>query len=178
MSGDKKPSRKHVLSANVSRSVKEDCYQCCPDQLYCMSQHSSSTANIILTLHRPFLSVRYLSRLCFSSTAGWYGAEYIFGLPKMVKNDSSRHKICLNDFFCIRVTPGIVSALFANNLSNNVLVSKFTMNAARVYRLSESSGVSRAHLHLKCHARKPLAVKRAVFGKVKGCCFYTTIETF
>ncbi len=57
------------------------------------------------------------------------------------------------------------------------------MNAAKVYRLSESGseergGVSRAHLHLKGHAIKWLAVDRAVFDRVKRVLFYTTIEKF
>ncbi len=57
------------------------------------------------------------------------------------------------------------------------------MNAAKVYRLSESGseergGVSRAHLHLKRHAIIQLAVDRAVFDKVKTVLFYTTIEKF
>ncbi len=57
------------------------------------------------------------------------------------------------------------------------------MNAAKVYRLSESGseergGVSRAHLHLKRHARKRLALKRAVFDRIKRLLFYSTIEKF
>ncbi len=57
------------------------------------------------------------------------------------------------------------------------------MNAAKVYLLSESGseergGASRANLHLKRHALKQLALKRAVFGKVKRVLFYTTIEKF
>jgi len=57
------------------------------------------------------------------------------------------------------------------------------MNAAKVNHLSESGSeergeVSRAHLHLKQHARKQLALKRAVFDRVKGVLFYTTIEKF
>ncbi len=57
------------------------------------------------------------------------------------------------------------------------------MNAAKVYRLSESGseergGVSRAHLHLKWRARKQLALDRAVFDKVKTVSFYITIEKF
>ncbi len=52
------------------------------------------------------------------------------------------------------------------------------MNAAKVYRLSESGseergGVSRAHLHLKRHAIKRLAADRAVFDMVKAVLFYT-----
>ncbi len=48
------------------------------------------------------------------------------------------------------------------------------MNAAKVSRLSENGseergGVSRAHLHLKGHAPKRVAVNRAVF--CKGCRF-------
>ncbi len=55
------------------------------------------------------------------------------------------------------------------------------MNAARVYRLSESGSeergmASRANLHLKRHARIQLAQKRAVFVRVKMVLFYTTIE--
>ncbi len=50
------------------------------------------------------------------------------------------------------------------------------MNAAKVFSLPESSseergGVSRAHLHLKEHATKQLAVNRDVFDRVKGCYF-------
>ncbi len=61
--------------------------------------------------------------------------------------------------------------------------ASFTMNAAKVYRLSESGseergGVSRAHLHLKRHARIQLALDRAVFDRVKTVLFYTTIEEF
>ncbi len=57
------------------------------------------------------------------------------------------------------------------------------MNVAKVYRLSESGseergGVRRAHLHLKRHARKQLALKRAVYDKVKRVLFYTTTENF
>ncbi len=57
------------------------------------------------------------------------------------------------------------------------------MNAAKVYHLSESGseergGVSRAHLHLKEHATKRLAVNRAVFDRVKRVLFYITIENF
>ncbi len=53
------------------------------------------------------------------------------------------------------------------------------MNAAKVYHLSESGseerrGVSRAHLHLKRHVIKRLAVDRAVFDRVKTVLFYTT----
>ncbi len=48
------------------------------------------------------------------------------------------------------------------------------MNAAKVYRLSESGseergGVSIANLHLKRHAIKRLAVDRADFDRVKRC---------
>ncbi len=54
---------------------------------------------------------------------------------------------------------------------------------AEVYRLSESGleergGVSRAHLHLKRHAIKRLAVDKAVFNRVKTVLFYTIIEKF
>ncbi len=57
------------------------------------------------------------------------------------------------------------------------------MNAAKVNSLSESGsedrgGVSRAHYHLKLHVRKQLALKRAVFDRVKRVLFYTTIEKF
>ncbi len=57
------------------------------------------------------------------------------------------------------------------------------MNATIDYRLSENGteergGASRAHLHLKRHARKQLAVDRAVFDRVKRVLFYTTIEKF
>ncbi len=57
------------------------------------------------------------------------------------------------------------------------------MNVAKVYHLSESGseergGVRRAHLHLKRHARKQLALKRAVYDKVKRVLFYTTTENF
>ncbi len=57
------------------------------------------------------------------------------------------------------------------------------MNAAKVNRPSESGleergGVSRAHLHLKENATKRLALKRAVFDRVKHLFFYTTIEKF
>ncbi len=57
------------------------------------------------------------------------------------------------------------------------------MNAAKVYHLSgsgseERGGMSRAHLHLKRHAIKQLAVDTAVFDRVKTVLFYTTIETF
>ncbi len=57
------------------------------------------------------------------------------------------------------------------------------MNVAKVYHLSESGseergGVSRAHLHLKRHARKQLALKIAVFDRVKRVLIYTTIEKF
>ncbi len=64
------------------------------------------------------------------------------------------------------------------------LLASFTMNAAKVYRLSESGseerggGVSRAHLILKQHAIKQLAVDRADFDRVKTVLFYTTIENF
>ncbi len=133
----KETSSKHVLSANVSRSVKEDVTRVaqisCAE---CHSQHSSSTANnnkyTNVNLHRPFLSARYLSGLCFSgeheqqlnrmiersvtrrSDDGWGraetqtllgGAAYIFGCRKFSaslvngQNDSSRHIICLDDFF-------------------------------------------------------------------------------
>ncbi len=55
------------------------------------------------------------------------------------------------------------------------------MNVAKVYHLSENGseergGVSRAHLHLKRHARIQLAL--AVFDRVKMELFYTTIEKF
>ncbi len=53
------------------------------------------------------------------------------------------------------------------------------MTAAKVYRLSESRleerGGVRAHLHLKQHATKRLALNRAVFDRVKTV-FYTTRE--
>ncbi len=57
------------------------------------------------------------------------------------------------------------------------------MNVDKVYHLSESGseergGVSRAHLHLKRHARKQLAMNIAVFDRVKTVLFYTTIEIF
>ncbi len=57
------------------------------------------------------------------------------------------------------------------------------MNAAKVNSPSESGseergGVSRAHLHLKENATKLLALKRAVFDRVKKVFFYTTIEKF
>ncbi len=57
------------------------------------------------------------------------------------------------------------------------------MNAAKVYHLSEKGseergGVSRAHLHLKQHARIQLALDRAVFDWVKTVLFYTTIDKF
>ncbi len=47
------------------------------------------------------------------------------------------------------------------------------MNVAKVYRLSESGseergGMSRAHLHLKEHATKRLAVNRAVLTGKNG----------
>ncbi len=54
------------------------------------------------------------------------------------------------------------------------------MTAAKVYRLSESRleerGGVRAHLHLKQHATKRLALNRAVFDRVKTVLFYTTRE--
>ncbi len=57
------------------------------------------------------------------------------------------------------------------------------MNAAKVYSLSlsareERGGMSRAHLHLKQHAIKQLAVDTSVFDRVKSVLFYTTIEKF
>ncbi len=57
------------------------------------------------------------------------------------------------------------------------------MNAAKVYHVSENcseerGGVSRAHLHLKQHAIKLLALKRAVFDRAKTVLFYTTTEKF
>ncbi len=57
------------------------------------------------------------------------------------------------------------------------------MNVAKVYRLSESGseergGLRRAHLHLRRHARKQLALKIAFFNRVKRVLFYTTIEKF
>ncbi len=53
-------------------------------------------------------------------------------------------------------------------------LESFKMNAAKVYRLSESGseergGVSRAHLHLKRHVIKRLAVDRAVLAWYKLC---------
>ncbi len=56
-------------------------------------------------------------------------------------------------------------------------LASFMMNAAKVYRLSESGseergGVSRAHLHLKRHARIQLALGRAVFNRVKTVTFH------
>ncbi len=63
-------------------------------------------------------------------------------------------------------SPSEVSLIFFFNESS------FTMNAAKVYCLSESSseeggGVRRAHLHLKQRAIKQLALDRAVFDRVK-----------
>ncbi len=57
------------------------------------------------------------------------------------------------------------------------------MNAGKVNSPSESrseerGGVSRANLHLKGNATKLLALKRAVFDRVKKGVFYTTIEKF
>ncbi len=62
-------------------------------------------------------------------------------------------------------------------------LASFTMNAAKDYRLSEISseergGVNRAHLHLMQNAPIRLALKRAVFDRVKRVLFYTTNETF
>ncbi len=81
-----------------------------------------------------------------------------------------------------------VSVSFLMNLCKSpflimCLLASFTMNAAKVYRLSESGseergGVSRAHLILKQHAKKQLAVDRADFDRVKTVLFYTTIENF
>uniref|UniRef100_A0A8C1PG57 Uncharacterized protein n=1 Tax=Cyprinus carpio TaxID=7962 RepID=A0A8C1PG57_CYPCA len=57
------------------------------------------------------------------------------------------------------------------------------MNAAKVNSLSESSseergGVSRAHLHLKENATKRLALKRAVFDRVKKVIFTLPLRNF
>ncbi len=59
-------SSKHVLSVNVSRSVKEDFTSMVPRSAVLDVTALLQTATSILTLHRPFLSARYLSRLCFS----------------------------------------------------------------------------------------------------------------
>ncbi len=76
----KETSSKHVLSANVSRSVKEDftivaLYSCTT------ACHSTAallqTATSILKLHRPFLSARYLSgRVTWTLLGG--GVRYIY----------------------------------------------------------------------------------------------------
>lgn len=42
----------------------------------------------------------------------------------------------------------------------------------------QTRAVAEAYYHLNRHALKWLAVKRAVFGKVKWVLFYTTIEEF
>ncbi len=68
----KETSSKHVLSANVSRSVKED-LPLFPRSavLHVISTAALlQTATSILTLHRPFLSARYLSGLSFSGESG------------------------------------------------------------------------------------------------------------
>ncbi len=46
------------------------------------------------------------------------------------------------------------------------------------YPTEEKGRVSGAHLHLKGHAPKRVAVNRAVFDKAKRVLFYTTIENF
>ncbi len=51
------------------------------------------------------------------------------------------------------------------------------MRMAR-YPTEEKGRVRGAHLHLKGHAPKRVAVNRAVFDKAKRVLFYTTIEKF
>ncbi len=60
--------REAEYSGEQNQISEGDFYQRCPDQQYCMSQHSSSTANSnkYTFLYRPFLSARYLSGLSFS----------------------------------------------------------------------------------------------------------------